>query len=98
MFGVFFKWRIKDGREQEFIAAWSELTMIIRSECGGLGSRLHRCTDGHVFAYAQWPSEQEWKSARPITERMNALRTVMAQSADLVEGPLGGEVIEDLLA
>jgi hypothetical protein len=95
--GIFFKWRAKGGREQDFVAAWSELTLIIRDHCGGLGSRLHKSSDGYLFAYAQWPSEDEWKRERPVTQRMHELRGLMAESAELVEGPLSGEVIEDLL-
>jgi heme-degrading monooxygenase HmoA len=97
MYGIFFKWVVRPGKEQQFVAAWSELTLLIREQYGGLGSRLHAGSDGSVFAYAQWPSEEDWKREREFTPRVEELRRQMAECAELVEGPLGGPVLQDLL-
>ena len=83
--------------EVAFAEAWAELTAIIRDECGGLGSRLHRTSDGQYFAYAQWPSEQAWKQQRKATERMVALRTRINECAELIDSPVHGQVVADLL-
>ena len=74
-----------------------ELTELIRDEQGGLGSRLHRCGDGHYFAYAQWPSERVWATQPEPTTRMMELRNQMRIYAELVDGPLRGEVVADRL-
>lgn len=55
-FCVIYRARIHHGKEAQYIAAWSRLTSLIRSERGGLGSRLHRGHDDIWYAYAQWAS------------------------------------------
>ena len=97
MYAIYFKWKVASGHEQDFEHAWLELTKLIRDERGGLGSRLHRCADGHYFAYAQWPSELVWATQPAPTARMVALRKQMLEFAELVDGPLRGEVVADLL-
>lgn len=57
-FCVIYRARVHPEKEAKYIAAWSRLTMLIRSERGGLGSRLHRGNDGLWYAYAQWASAE----------------------------------------
>jgi quinol monooxygenase YgiN len=57
-FCVIYRARVHPEKEAKYIAAWSRLTSLLRSERGGLGSRLHKGADGLWYAYAQWPSEQ----------------------------------------
>jgi hypothetical protein len=97
MHAIFFQWKVASGREREFEHAWLELTTLIRDERGGLGSRLHRCADGHYFAYAQWPSEHFWGTQPELTARMVELRTQMREFAQLVDDPIRGDVVIDLL-
>jgi heme-degrading monooxygenase HmoA len=63
MFVVLYRWRIRDGHEEEFVKAWSRNSNIYLKESGSLGSRLHRGSDGLWYSYAQWPSEQARKEA-----------------------------------
>ncbi|PYD87210.1 antibiotic biosynthesis monooxygenase family protein [Massilia sp. UYP32] len=97
MHAIYFKWKVASGRERDFEHAWLELTERIRDERGGLGSRLHRCADGHYFAYAQWPSELVWGTQAEPDARMVELRNQMREFAELVDGPLRGDVVADLL-
>lgn len=97
MHAIYFRWKVASGGEREFERTWLELTKLIRDERGGLGSRLHRCADGHYFAYAQWPSEHAWATQPEPTARMVELRNQMHEVAELVDGPLRGDVIADLL-
>ena len=97
MHAIYFHWKVASGRERDFEHAWRELTELIRDERGGLGSRLHRCADGHYFAYAQWPSERVWATQPAPTARMVALRNQMRECAELIDGPRRGDVIADLL-
>ncbi|WP_370659791.1 antibiotic biosynthesis monooxygenase [Massilia timonae] len=97
MHAIYFKWKVASGRERDFEHAWLELTERIRDERGGLGSRLHRCADGHYFAYAQWPSELVWATQAEPDARMVELRNQMREFAELVDGPLRGDVVADLL-
>ncbi|KQQ96820.1 antibiotic biosynthesis monooxygenase [Massilia sp. Leaf139] len=97
MHAIYFRWKVTSGREADFEQAWRELTELVRDERGGLGSRLHRCADGHYFAYAQWPSEVVWAAQPEPGARMAALRHRMGECAELVDGPLRGDVVADLL-
>ena len=68
MFIVLYRWRIKPGKEQQFIDAWSMVTAYYRENWDSLGSRLHRGDDGIFYSYAQWKSveqRQEAFSKRP---------------------------------
>jgi hypothetical protein len=97
MHAIYFRWKVASGREADFEYAWLELTKLVRDERGGLGSRLHRCADGHYFAYAQWPSELFWATQPEPTARMVELRNRMRECSELVDGPLRGDVVADLL-
>lgn len=97
MHAVYFKWKVHPGRERDFEHAWLQLTELVRDERGGMGSRLHRCADSHYFAYAQWPSELIWATQSEPTLRMVELRNQMREFAELVDGPLRGDVVADLL-
>lgn len=98
MHAIYFRWKVASGREQDFEHAWLELTECIRDERGGLGSRLHRCADGHYFAYAQWPSERLWAAQPEPTARMVELQNQMRACAELVDGPIRGDVVADRLS
>lgn len=57
-FTVLYRWRLRPGMEASFVGAWSRVSVLLRSERGSLGSRLHRGSDGLWYSYAQWPSAQ----------------------------------------
>ncbi|MEP7099421.1 MAG: antibiotic biosynthesis monooxygenase [Burkholderiales bacterium] len=57
-FVVLYRWRLHEGAEAAFTAAWSRVSALLLSERGSLGSRLHRGPDGLWYSYAQWPSAQ----------------------------------------
>jgi len=56
-FIVQYRWKLKPGKEQQFIDAWSIATKALR-ELGSFGSRLHKGPDDVWYGYAQWPSAQ----------------------------------------
>jgi heme-degrading monooxygenase HmoA len=64
MIAILYRWKLRDGREEEFRAAWREVTHSIRAAHGTLGSRLHKAKDGTWVAYAQWPSVEHRERAR----------------------------------
>ena len=63
MFVAVYWWRVHPGKEDQFRRAWRRGTEHIGRIYGGLGSRLHRDTDGRFVAYAQWPDEGTWRRA-----------------------------------
>ncbi len=57
-FAVIYRWRLKPGLEDQFVKAWTRVTELYVEHRGGLGSRLHKGSDGIWVAYAQWPSAE----------------------------------------
>ena len=62
-FAVIYRVRLRAGMEQTYVSAWSRITEILQSQRGGLGSRLHRGSEGIWYAYAQWPSAETRRAA-----------------------------------
>ncbi|TPW21851.1 MAG: hypothetical protein FD126_272 [Elusimicrobia bacterium] len=84
MFIAFYRWKLKPGKEEQFRAAWSEVTLAIRTQCGSLGSRLHQAEDGTWAAYAQWPTRAQWEADRQlgasVKEARQRMRDAVAES------------------
>jgi heme-degrading monooxygenase HmoA len=57
-FIVLYRWRLRPGTETAFVAAWSRVSELLKSERGSLGSRLHCGSDGLRYSYAQWPTAE----------------------------------------
>jgi len=60
---VLYRFRLKSGKESQFIEAWAAITRQLRDQRGGLGSRLHQGPEGVWYAYAQWPSAEARNAA-----------------------------------
>lgn len=78
-FVVLYRWRLKPGREQEFIDAWSTVTECLLAR-GSRGSRLHRGSDGIWYAYAQWPSADARRQAFDAPSEHEEASTRMAEA------------------
>jgi heme-degrading monooxygenase HmoA len=57
-FCAIYRWRLHPGTDEQFVRAWSQVTQLLRSERGSLGSRLHRGPDDIWYSYTQWPSAE----------------------------------------
>ena len=100
MFIAVYRWKVKQGMEDQFREAWRRGTVAIRRRHGSFGSRLHRTLDGDFVGYAQWPSEKLWRSVYDAhfphddKEASDMFRTAIEVS----HGPeLLMEVTDDLL-
>lgn len=96
MFVVVYRWRVKAGTEEAFVAAWRERTEEIYTNYGSLGSRLHRAADGTWVAYAQWPDRDTRERASSAAGESESLR-VMRQCVVEVLPEMHLEVVADLL-
>lgn len=95
---VLYRWRIHEGAEATFRAAWLELTEAIRRERGSLGSRLHRASDGSWVAYALWPSREQLVASRAQPSAAPAASERMGTCVTERFAPLELETTDDLLA
>lgn len=86
--------------EAEFIDLWAAMTTFFKTECGALGSRLHRGQDGAFYAYAQWPDAQTFNAAREVTPSQDfaKLRLRWAELCAPSEILFAGPVEVDLTA
>ena len=98
MFTVIYSFKIKPNHDTSFIAAWKEMTTLIMNYEGGLGSRLHKQSESHYIAYAQWPDKETWKNAGDnLPEKAHAVRDSLRISCINMETLYELDVLEDLL-
>jgi quinol monooxygenase YgiN len=96
MFNVIYRWKIHGGKEAQFEKAWAELTQFIRAKRGGMGSRLHRCSDGTFLAYAQWPDEQAWVRSSNVPLPDSQALAAFKASIESSEKPVSMMLLHDL--
>jgi heme-degrading monooxygenase HmoA len=87
-FCIIYQWKLRPGKEREFMQAWERLTQEIREIGGGRGSRLHRSADGTWVAYAQWPSERAWKESDISSPSGIAARETMMAAVEKLYTPM----------
>ena len=98
MFSVIYTFRVKEGRDKDFIVGWRGLTKLIYEYEGSLGSRLHKKSEGEYVAYAQWPSKEVWKNAGgKLPEIAAESRDLMKYSCEDIQTAYELDVIEDLV-
>ena len=68
MFYVIYEFTMDAAAQSEFEKLWHDLTIEIRSNSGGLGSRLHKVLNkpNCWVAYAQWPDKKTWENSAPL--------------------------------
>ncbi|MGG2352367.1 antibiotic biosynthesis monooxygenase family protein, partial [Salmonella enterica] len=85
MFAVIYRFQVKAGYESQFESAWAQRTAEIKTENGGLGSRLHKSFDGSCWiAYAQWPSREILQAAGAQVSD-SAARSAMQEACEKIE-------------
>lgn len=97
MFIALYHWKIKPDCEAEFQEGWRRITLEIRENCGGLGSRLHKSEDGTFIAYAQWKDKETWENAREIQTIDEEAAEMMRDSIEERLPTVFMNAIDDLL-
>lgn len=78
MYAVIYEFKVKKGKDADFIDAWEAMTELIYKNEGSLGSRLHLEQPGVYIAYAQWPSQYVFEHpGNHIPEIANEIREQM---------------------
>lgn len=87
MFYAIYEFVVEPDKEDKFIKTWHELTLDIRDNSGGLGSRLHKALNKKNcwIAYAQWPDMETWKQSAPlnIASQANLTKLMKAICTDI---------------
>jgi hypothetical protein len=103
MFVAVYWWRVKPGKEEQFVRAWARGTDLIRQIYGSYGSRLHRDADGRFVGYAEWPDEATWrwafdrKMAYDDPETRDAFADAVAEVPPDADPIFTMEVVDDRL-
>ena len=98
MFSVIYKFEVKPNRKDSFEKSWKDLTQLIYSYSGSLGSRLHKKDECNYIAYAQWPNKETWEnSSEKLPEKSNEISKLMKESCVSIETLFELELIEDLI-
>ena len=96
-FCVLYRFVVRPGMEEAFVAAWREVTDAVGEQRGGLGSRLHLSDDGVWVAYAQWPDRATWERSRALGTPAPDASARMAEAIESHLPPLPLEPRADLL-
>ncbi len=82
MFIIIYRWRIHPGRDEEFRAAWEELSQQYMQLRGQLDAKLTQRDDGVWVGKATWPDRESYFLAHErgvpdpaVANRMNSLVT-----------------------
>ena len=84
MIATFFRWRIVEGKENEFKAAWSDVTKALKSH-GSAGSALFVDDQGLYCALARWPNRATRDrafAANPAPDESAILRDCVAETIE----------------
>jgi quinol monooxygenase YgiN len=96
-FAVVYQWRLKSGKEPQFMAAWEKLTELLREQRGARGSRLHRTDNGTLVAYAQWPSRADWERSCALHQLDEELSQQMLDAVEETWSPMFLTTVADRL-
>ena len=79
MIAIYYRWRLVDGKEAQFIEAWQAITELLKDQ-GSLGSALFTSEDGSTVAIARWPDIE----TRQASSARRANPAVYAQMIDAI--------------
>lgn len=97
MFIAIYEFDVKDGMEQEFVAAWLEVTKGIYQHYGSYGSRLQKDKSGKYVGYAQWPDEETWARNWTSDTILNRAGKTMWSCLNSSKTVYEAEVVSDYL-
>lgn len=97
-FTVMFSFRVKEGREADFIDSWSEMTELVYENEKSYGSRLHKAYDNFYIAYAQWQDRKSWEnSGTKLPPHSKAVRQKLFESCIEIKTEYELKIVKDLL-
>lgn len=99
MFVVVYKFRVRQGEEEKFRAAWADLTRAIHAFRGSQGARLHQVLDdpSQFVAYVQWPDREAYEAAGGLPPADAGASESLVECLIGIEPPTFLQVTEDLL-
>jgi len=62
VFLTIYQWRIKPGKEEQFIDTWTAMTVSLKTKIPELTACLGRTPQQSLLAMVRWPSQKAWES------------------------------------
>jgi len=78
MIAVLYKFKLKNGKEKEYLQNWRKLASYFVKSRGAVGSCLHKAENGLWIAYSRWPDQKTRKASWT-----NDKKTLAAMPADI---------------
>lgn len=97
MICIIYRFKTHQGKEEEFIKSWKEVTEAFKIHCNALGSRLHKNNECDYIAYAQWPSKEIHDKAELPEEVINGAYAEMRSCCESFEILFEVTLVSDLL-
>ena len=95
MFVTFYQWRIKMGKQEQFIRAWTEMTENLKSETPQLSALLGQTPQGSFIATVYWPNQQAWEGQN-VKNIDTLLQSLLMDSIEEVESVIPIQVIKEI--
>lgn len=97
-FVVIYSFQIHEGRDEDFMLAWTILTGLIYQYKGSLGSRLHKLNEREYIAYAVWPDRQTFeKEDNNLPKIAIKYREEMRDACSNIESKYEMQMVVDLV-
>lgn len=92
MIAIIYQWRLAQGKEHQFVEAWSAITALLKLQ-GSLGAALFDGPEQTVFAIARWPDLE----TRSASSARRADPELYAKMIDAIEEELQEQVVNERL-
>ncbi len=97
-FIVLYRWRVRQGLEDQFVTGWERISAAYKRDRGALGARLHRGDDGLWYSYAVWPSAQARADAFSAGSPDPSASALVKEATEEFLGEVILDVVADLLS
>lgn len=96
-FSVVYSFKVKEGKQDEFIQNWKKLTALIYENAGSLGSRLHQVDQCLFMAYALWPDRNTFKEANKLPIEAEEIREKQKSCVEEFKIVYQSHIVADLI-
>lgn len=97
-FCIIYSFQVHDGKVEQFIQAWKNLTELIYQHRGSLGSRLHKLSELEYIAYAVWPDREIFDDVNAkLPDTATIHREAMRNACSNIETKYELQIVEDLI-
>jgi heme-degrading monooxygenase HmoA len=83
MYLTLYQWKVKPGKESQFIQAWARLTEHLQLKTPSLSGSLHKTIQGSYVALIEWPSQKDWEHQSSVSIDLSLQKEMMETVEDI---------------